>query len=365
MSNPGADVCPQDTAGVAERGNMTVLRVFAVGLVIYGNGLLLTGGAPTAYWGAPTSRIGLDLLFAVSGYLALDSWLRRPGVRGFAMRRAVRLLPALVVCVGATVAVVGPLATSLGLRGYVLNGLTWRYVANVVLIPSLWLPGVFVGQQWSGTVNPMLWTLGAGVALWATIPLFGSVRHRAAALVALAGCCMAAVLVFGAGPTSHPLRDRLFDIALEAPFFLLAACYRQMEVRWPGLWRADLALVLFAANWICATWLGAEDLTLEWVSLPYMAIAFGRMSAPVLGRAGRFGNPSYGLFLYAFPLQQLIVARAPGLAYPVAACAALSLAAGYLSWHLVERPAILLAQRLRAGQRFAAPDPRTAVASPP
>ena len=64
------------------------------------------------------------------------------------------------------------------------------------------------------------------------------------------------------------------------------------------------------------------------------------MALPVLGRFGVAGNPSFGLFLYAFPIQQLIVRRMPGAAYPILTCFALALMAGYLSWHLVERPAL-------------------------
>ena len=330
-------------------GNFAALRLFAVGLVVYGNGLLLTGGAPTAYWGAPTSRIGLDLLFAISGYLALESWGRRPRLVAFAVRRATRLLPGLAACVLFTVAVVGPLATSLPFRAYPLNRMTLGYLSNAALVPSLWLPGVFQGQQWSGAVNPMLWTLGTGAVLWAGVAAIGPwpARGRAAALAAAAALCVAAALL-----PPLAIRPRLAEAATEAPFFLLAALYRQAEDGRPGFWlldlsRADVAVALFAANWISATWFGAGNYVFECLSLPHMAIAFGRLSAPGLGRLGRLGNPSYGFYLYAFPLQQLIVARWPGAPYPVLACGALALLAGFASWHLIEHPALAWAARRR------------------
>ena len=79
-------------------------------------------------------------------------------------------------------------------------------------------------------------------------------------------------------------------------------------------------MLLFAANWILATWAGEWDLVLEWLTLPYMACCFGRGALPVVGQIGDLGRPAYGMFLYAFPIQQVIVARAPEAEHPILLC---------------------------------------------
>lgn len=336
----------------SERGNFDVLRMFAVLIVIYGNGLVLTGAPGSGLWGAPLPRVGLDLLFTIAGYLAIGSRDRAAGIAPFLAGRAGRLFPGLIVCVLVTVFVIGPLATRLPLRAYLLDGMTRHYLSNIFLVQQLWLPRVFEGQQWVGTVNPMLWTLVPGVLCWLIVAALARFSLRAQLWVMGLGAalCASAALVYPAVGPHLPValfRVSVVEMLVEIPFFLGGAWLALLERRsGESVWRADLAMACFAANWVVATWLGASDIVLEWATLPYMACCFGRMRMPVLGSIGRLGNPSYELYLYAFPIQQLIVERLPGDPHPILTCFLLALAAGYLSWHLIERPVLRSAPAL-------------------
>jgi peptidoglycan/LPS O-acetylase OafA/YrhL len=72
----------------------------------------------------------------------------------------------------------------------------------------------------------------------------------------------------------------------------------------------------------------------------------------VLRRAGRFGDLSYGLYLWGFPVQQTVVLVAPGLplAVDILLVAVITGVLALGSWWLVERRAISLGRRL--GERF-------------
>lgn len=327
------------------QSNFDALRLLAATVVLYGNGLVLTGASGSGLWGAPLPRIGVDLFFAISGYLLVGSWERSTGLAHYLGKRVLRAGPALVACVLATVFILGPLATRLPLRAYLLDGLTRRYLVNIALLPQLWLPGVFEGQQWSGAVNPMLWTLLPGALCALSVPAFGLLppRLRAPALLACAVLCAAASLLI---PWASPaplagLRATAVQMLTAIPFFMVGAFLATLErSRGEGLWRADLAVLCYAGNWMLATWVGEWNIVLEWLTLPYMAACFGRMAMPALGRLGALGNPSYGLFLYAFPVQQFIVWAMPGNPHPILTCFAIALPLGLLSWHLVERPAL-------------------------
>jgi peptidoglycan/LPS O-acetylase OafA/YrhL len=67
------------------------------------------------------------------------------------------------------------------------------------------------------------------------------------------------------------------------------------------------------------------------------------------GWVSRWGDLSYGTYLYAFLIQQLLAKYLPGIRpmtmFAMATPAAL--AAGYLSWHLIEKP-FLARARVRA-----------------
>jgi peptidoglycan/LPS O-acetylase OafA/YrhL len=68
---------------------------------------------------------------------------------------------------------------------------------------------------------------------------------------------------------------------------------------------------------------------------------------PIIRQAGRFGDLSYGLYLYAFPVQQLVLTFLPRSTWPVLTCAAATVPLAFLSWHLVERPALRWKPRRR------------------
>ena len=113
--------------------NFGALRLFAALMVIYGHGLELKGAPPFILWNFPVSRIGLDLFFCISGYLIYDSWLRDPQFRVFVAKRALRIFPALIVCVLLCIFGLGALATDLPLAAYFSHHGTWQFLLNIAL----------------------------------------------------------------------------------------------------------------------------------------------------------------------------------------------------------------------------------------
>ena len=92
-----------------------------------------------------------------------------------------------------------------------------------------------------------------------------------------------------------------------------------------------------------------------WFALAVRPTALSRATAQV--------DPSYGLYLYAWPVQNLLVARIPGIS--PWAVAVLTLAAaiplGLLSWYLIERPML----QFRPGPGGARPEPGAIPAAGP
>ena len=337
------------------RNNFDALRVFAAVMVIHGHGWVLSGGPGPGLWGVPFARVGLDVFFSISGYLVTGSWERTPQLGAFLAKRALRIFPGLIACVLVTMLVAGPLATHLPLERYFASAGTWRYLANIALLQELYLPGVFGTLRERGAVNGSLWSLLPEFLCYLTVPLFALLAWRGArrgarpwALAACAALCGSVGLYLFEGYQGPAFAAYHMDLKyalVEAPFFLVGGLLRLLDGRVHGLWRADLCLLFFTANYGISSWFDWWNLPLEWFTLPYMVICFGRMSMPVLRHAGRFGDLSYGLYLYAFPVQQLVLARMPGDPYPVLTCVAITVPVAFLSWHLVERPALRWTRR--------------------
>ena len=347
------------------RNNFDALRVMAALMVIHGHGWLLASGTSPGLWGVPFARVGLDVFFAISGYLVTGSWERTPILGPFLAKRALRILPGLVVCVLLTVLVLGPVATRLPLVEYAADRRTVGYLANIVFRNELYLPGVFDGLREHGAVNGSLWSLLPEFLCYLTVPLLAALvpsgRPWVLALLAanLGGLGLYLFYSYG-GPTIQIYTVDLKYVLVEIPFFFVGSLLQLLDTRFgERFWRADLCLLFFVANYTVSTWFDWWNLPLEWFTLPYMAIAFGRMSMPVVRQAGRFGDLSFGLYLYAFPMQQLILAFLPQNDWPVLTCAAATLPLAFLSWHLVERPALRWKPRRRISSTAAKQAPQT------
>ncbi|MBN3791656.1 hypothetical protein [Burkholderia sp. Ac-20353] len=78
--------------------------------------------------------------------------------------------------------------------------------------------------------------------------------------------------------------------------------------------------------------------------IPYVLLTFGKLSTPIISKAGRWGDISYGLYLYAFPIQQLLVYKFPtiSLTTEIAVTFLITIPFAALSWHLIEKNALKL-----------------------
>ena len=100
------------------------------------------------------------------------------------------------------------------------------------------------------------------------------------------------------------------------------------------LFFAGAALQLL--NWRTPFWLGIAS----WIALPFVG-AFALPTAVLgLAREGKLpADLSYGVYIYAFPIQQLLVTYGH-LNHATAILAVIPFAA--MSWFLVEKPALKL-----------------------
>jgi peptidoglycan/LPS O-acetylase OafA/YrhL len=339
------------TLGAERRtNNFDALRLLAAFAVVVGHAAVLRGApeqAP-AFLGIHVHVLGVAVFFVISGWLITGSWERSRSVPQFVVSRALRILPLLWVVVLLSVTVLGPLMTDLPLGEYARSTETWRYLRNLVMLPADGLPGVFTDVPYPGVVNGSVWTLRAEVICYALVLGAGLLA------VALRGRWQTAALVaFGAGSVVLVEHGdvRLLGSSLTAAagtwiYFAVAALLRLHLPR--RALRGDVAVGALAL-WGLASLAGeAWAVRASWLALSYVVLVVGLRGWPVARDAARFGDLSYGLYLFAFPVQQVVLDLAP--AHPawvdVDVVTGASLALAYCSWHLVERPALDLRTRL-------------------
>jgi peptidoglycan/LPS O-acetylase OafA/YrhL len=298
----------------------------------------------------------VDGFFVISGFLITRSWLGNPSVRTFLSARASRILPAFWVCLLVTAFVLAPLGTWLSGGDVSATLFSADSLMYVVHNFGLWIfqygiDGTPTGVPFDGVWNGSLWTLS-----WEFICYLGIlVLGKTGLLRSAWPLCIAFALVwvmnlagvgdaFDNGFVGNALRFSLV--------FLAGAVLAKFEdrVRLSGV-GAAVAFVAVAVSLLLP----------DYRLLAAPALAYG-----LVGVGGLLSTPrlaitndiSYGMYVYAFPVQQLLAsAGLIGLGVPgfwvAATLATVPLAAA--SWFLVERPVIRLNRRLQVARR-PAPD---------
>ncbi len=334
------------------------IRVFAALAVLVGHAFPLTGMPhPPLVAGVKLFDLGVYVFFSLSGFLIATSWRRSPRAVPFLLRRVFRIFPALGLVVLVTLFLLGPLVSELGPAGYFAHPGSWAYLGNLTLVPQYTLPGVFLENPVDATVNGSLWTLGPEFLCYLGVLALGLLVVRAARpegwrlAAAAGGGALLAIVLLVPGLTPRGFRDVLTVVVFFAAGAVLAELSSLGRL---GVLRRTSVLIPLTVGWVVAGSFLPETaaVALAWLALPCLVVGWGGRSTPGLRRASRFGDVSYGLYLWGFPVQQTVVLVAPELPLPldILIVAVLTGLLALASWWLVERRAITLGRRL--GERF-------------
>ncbi len=317
--------------------------------------------------------LGVDIFFVVSGFiitrLLLLERVGTGGIRlgGFWMRRARRLLPALVVlllaCSTAALAIGGDVLVGLG--GQLIASLTfssnWYFIVTGSDYFASTAPELF-RNLWSLAVEEQFYLLWPLFLLLVLLRLARGGRIAVLAVATAASALAMALLLDPAAPTSvyYGTGTHAFGLTLGALLAVAAQWWPERALEWArGARRALLVagiaalaglLVLSAAMPGDAEWAYRGGLLAVAVLTAVLIAAFlvpGSPLARVVDVAPLrwAGERSYGIYLWHWPVFVLLAAALPDWAVdPVLAwalggvAAAITLVVSALSYRFVETP---------------------------
>ena len=296
--------------------NFDVLRLLAAWLVLYGHSYPLSKQGITDPFARTVGidtlgGIGVSIFFVLSGYLVTISWQRASSVSDFAWKRARRIFPALIACVLLCTFVLGPLLTTLPILGYLQNAQTWEYLVTATAYEIRFaLPQVFDTLPSASIINGSLWSLPYEIHCYIALAAIGvlpiTLRWKLCVIVLLLS------LALWVRPLSPPADAFKSAFAMDlyanklglhfAVGALLASWRDSIGQRYSWLWVGALpfaaCLLLDHSSFKVAVYVVTSSLVL---------IAAG-LHAPWLPKLPEsMGDWSYGLYLWAYPVQQLIV----------------------------------------------------------
>jgi peptidoglycan/LPS O-acetylase OafA/YrhL len=335
------------------RDNFDLIRLVAALLVLVGHAYLLMGEQIPRFLGIEISVFGVMIFFCISGYLVTDSWIRDPSALRYFTRRSLRIFPALIPLVLLTTFLLGPALTTLSILEYFSNNQTYAYLLNIFLDTQYFLPEVFKNNSQLLRVNGSLWTLPVEFLMYCLVPLLAFFQGRKNFIV-----FFSLSLLFSLAYTYYGMdaqREQfLGDTALtiiRSPrlcmFFMAGAAIR-FALKDKDIPQIGWATISFSITIFCY-YLTPVNLyffnTLLAFSLALFVNAIGESTNLCFFKFRKIGDLSYGIYLYAFPIQQIIsqffinqisVFTAIMLATIPTVCFA------YVSWHLIEKRAVAL-----------------------
>ena len=323
--------------------NLNAIRLFLALLVVFDHSFPLATAQndPLLVVSRQLSfgELAVHLFFFISGFLITASWFNSRSMNDYLRRRVLRIFPGYTVALFfsflVAVAFAVPPFDNFAAR---LKNLTDIFYLGFSSCTGEW---VFPNNPYPHTANGSLWTIHFEFTCYlviAAIGLFGFLRKRVAILIlflALFGYCahtllsrgsdlmhvnraftdMSFLMIFLAGACAWLWRDRIFlhsTLALLAVFLLIGL------IQFPPWFTL---LVPVAAGYVIL-WIGYVR--------PLKRLAWCNKT-----------DLSYGTYLYAFPIQQMLALaglRNPWLLFAIATPLTLAIALG--SWTFVEKPCL-------------------------
>ena len=284
----------------------------------------------------------LPVFFALSGFLVAASLMRTKTLLTFLILRGLRIVPALMVEITLSAMVLGPLLTTSSYGDYFTGKDFFQYFLNIMGYIHYHLPGVFLDNPIPRMVNGSLWTVPYEAECYlalAGLAVFGIVRRpklfMSGFLLLLCGLYVW-TLVFGeTGPPRGTATGRQLVL-----FFLGGVLLY--------LWRGKIPysgwIALAAAAASAAFISSHQAIYLLPLPVAYLTLYLGLQTPrklPVIFN----GDYSYGIYLYAFPIQQSVSYLLPkGQPWYVNVLVSLLFVGPFaaFSWHCIEKPTLRL-----------------------
>jgi peptidoglycan/LPS O-acetylase OafA/YrhL len=329
-----------------DENNLNLLRFIAATLVVFSHSYALSGHAADeplakAVRVFDLGALAVVMFFALSGFLVARSFDRSTGLVAFVRARALRIFPAFAVAVAYAALVLGPLVTNLTLREYLVDGQTWHYVRSTLSLfgRTDHLPGVFLDNPYRVAVNGSLWTIALEVFCYGMLAVAGllGILRRPRLALAVAIAIVAAFTLVSSLVALLPRADAFSTPRMAGTFVAGALAY---------VWRDPLRLspLVALAGIVATPWILAQPggAPFAFGAIAYATLVLAWHPAFDVPAFRRFGDTSYGIYVYAFPTQQAIASVTgpipPWLLFAFAYPAIVALASA--SWSLVERPAL-------------------------
>lgn len=337
-----------DSALQKNNNNLDVFRVIAASMVIYGHAYALLPAAGGQDFLLKiigfdySGSLAVKIFFFLSGLVVTNSLISSNDAVRFVISRFFRIWPALLITLGVSAFVIGPVVSSLSAHDYFSNPAVMDYfVQSAKMNIRFELPGVFQGRKYA-SINGSLWTIPFEV--FAYVVLLGAFMSGGMRLKKVAFAIVAIIIV------EPVLSEKIIftwvsrdpEVSMLAPSFAsgaLLAIFRES---------VKIDLKIFVGLWVVFyVFKGSVYGFYYFYGAVFYSIIY-LATLPLVVRLKPSSDISYGVYLWGWPVQQLMVTFFPdsGVVVNQVSSIAVSAILGWLSWNVIEKRFIAIGSKL-------------------
>jgi len=279
--------------------------------------------------------LAVAIFFIISGFLIAQSYEKSNNLSTYLKARVLRIFPGLIVCMFVIALILGPMLTTLPFNDYFSNHLLYKYFIGLALLPNLspYLPGVFVNNPFGSFVNGSLWTLKFEFFFYIVVAFLGinKILNKKFVGFFFIVCLIVATL---------DINTNIHNLFVLGSYFYggtLFYLYRSSIPLKNIYATVSLIIILITAKF------GYFNTAIAILGT-YLVMYIGFQQRFTFPNFAKYGDFSYGLYIYAFPIQQAIIQiyeiTTPLyvflLAFPI------TLILSIISWYMVEKRALKL-----------------------
>jgi len=342
------------------KNNFDFLRLLFAVFVIISHSYPLSG-LPENDWLSQISNyqvsfssIGLMGFFSISGYLIYQSLERSKTLRDYYWKRVLRIFPGLFVVLLLTT-ILGVFVYNSDWHSYIKNTSVYTYLINNLSLFNLQfgINGIFENNPYKSAINGSLYTLAYEFTFYILLSFLfffnGKIKKTIVLLIFVAMFIpwlfyRKELSKYGFILTAD--KFMLFGLSFVVGSLLAAIKFQSISHAYKiGL------LVISILLAVISVYCGYYE-KFQTILLPFIIITIGSFSWKYINTIGSsLGDISYGMYIYAFPVQQTLMhffwlnhLQLMGFAILITVVLA------WLSWHIIEKKALTL-KKATAGRK--------------
>jgi len=292
------------------------------------------------------SFVGLSIFFSISGYLVAKSAVTSSSFKNYIWKRFLRIQPMLVLLCLLSVFLIGPVFSSLNMNEYFREKDTYKYLRNIMPLFGIQftLPQVFTHNIVENGVNGSLWTLIVEERLYLLLGLlflFNSYGKK----IFLSSILILNVLYFFHFVFFNENLIKYFSGShiFYALIFLNASAFFLLDVAFFKYSKSGLIFIGIISLLILSTFSSLEK-SIHIILLPLIVNLIAHIKG-FTNKAGRYGDFTYGIYAFSFPVQQILIATKIIKSNPLNLfflTLLIVIPIAILTWHLMEKKMVVL-----------------------